>query len=162
MKKVCFFVLAVFLIAGYSGFVRAEEVQKPVLEKPKVQSTEEAGADEKFVNPLFYERLVPISRGGRETFLTPTRLKYSNTLVYRSDDPHADGWSIEECEMLENEQDHIVLKCSFYNDLIDRVQTDLHTFRLEPCIEEREYCFESKWVVYEKVEGSRLTTSVIR
>ena len=162
MKKVCFFVLAVFLIAGYSGFVRAEEAQKSVPEAPEVQSAKEAGADEKFVNPLFYERLVPISRGGRETFLTPTRLKYSNTLVYQDDDPHVDGWSIEECEMLENEQDHIVLKCSFYNDLIDRVQTDIHTFRLDPCTEKRDYCYESKWFVYENIDDSSLTTYVIR
>ena len=58
--------------------------------------------EEKFVNPLFYKKLSPISRGARPTFLTPTSQTYFD--LYNNK-------VVRQCKMLENTQMFITLEC---------------------------------------------------
>ncbi len=84
----------------------------------------------------------------RVTYLTPTQYKYSNSLPNVQDDTHPDGWTIEKCKMLENEQDHIKLSCSYHNIIDKKMGTEVYTFRIERCWmpEEGKEC--KKFVVY--------------
>ena len=67
--------------------------------------------EEKFVNPLFYKQLAPFALGSKETYLTPTSMRYSNSNIHTGEDKHEEGWTVVPCELLENEINYIVLKC---------------------------------------------------
>ena len=72
--------------------------------------------EEKFVNPLFYNPLIPI------------------------------GWTTQTCVLLENKQDYIVLKCSFYNPVIQKMQTNINKFQISECSDSA-YCISYHWLV---------------
>lgn len=107
----------------------------------------------KFVNPLFSEKLSPISRGSRPTFLTPTSLTYLD--IY-------DKAVVRKCELLENTPMFITMRCSFYNNLINRIQTYEVRYVLKGCNSQKEFCFGGKWFVLENEEGSGIGTFVIK
>ena len=69
--------------------------------------------EEKFVNPLFYKTLYPLTSMAWETKLTPT-LKIS-----------VDGndKEIAVCKMLDNTYESITLKCTYFNRLIKEEET---------------------------------------
>ena len=91
MKKVLFACMAVLLITtACSLFTQNKE--------------------EKFVNPLFYKPLIPISSIARESYLTPHSLKFSNSSTYKKNDDHKEGWTTQSCVLLENKQEYIILK----------------------------------------------------
>ena len=102
--------------------------------------------EEKFVNPLFYNPLIPISSIARETYLSPNSLKFSNSPVYKKDDNHKEGWTTQTCVLLENKQDYIVLKCSFYNPVIQKMQTNINKFQISECSDSA-YCISYHWLV---------------
>lgn len=88
---------------------------------------------DRFVNPLFYEQLIPLSSIARETYLTPTSLKSSNSPIYRENDDYKDGWDTAACRLLENEQEYIVMRCEFYNPVMEMHQVEKFKFTLEKC-----------------------------
>lgn len=51
-----------------------------------IRNTERTKQEERFVNPLFYKQLIPISSTARETYLTPNSLKFSNAVLYKEND----------------------------------------------------------------------------
>ncbi len=116
--------------------------------------------EERFVNPMFYNKLAPLSNGERVTYLTPTQHKYSNSLSYEDGDIHGDGWTIEECKMLENEQDHIKLSCSYYDIFDKKMVTKVYTYSIEECWmpEEGKEC--KKFVVY-RVGHASISTFIV-
>ena len=96
-----------------------------------------APAEEKFVNPLFYETLEPISRIAWTTYLSPTQIRITN-----------EGYElIKTCEMLENTFEKVSLKCSFYNKLSDSNMSEIYTYEISPC--NKHTCFYGKWIVRE-------------
>ena len=68
--------------------------------------------EERFVNPLFYETLYPISQTVRETRLTPTKI-YSKSII-----------SEEECNLLKNTERELIFSCEYNHPRGYRV-TDL-------------------------------------
>ena len=104
--------------------------------------TARAAEDEKFVNPLFYEIMEPISKIAWQTTLTPTKKIVDNGL----------GTTIEEtCELTENTMERISLKCrGIINPDFGEVE---HTYRytLRPCRKENNCDYKASWLVEEKV-----------
>ena len=78
-------------------------------------ANEKLKQDETFKNPIFYKQLEPISKISRETFLTPTSIRYSNEPFYQKGVPPKEGWTEGKCKLLENEEDYIIMKCTYHN-----------------------------------------------
>ena len=97
--------------------------------------------EEKFVNPLFYKTLYPLTSMAWETKLTPT-LKIS-----------VDGndKEIAVCKMLDNTYESITLKCTYFNRLIKEEETRFFKYIIWQCNPDKEHCYGSKWKVREKV-----------
>lgn len=78
--------------------------------------------EQRFVNPLFYETLEPISTTAWQTKLTPTQAIITNTKI---------GYSkIRDCELLENTQESVSLKCQ-YRDNPD-ILPSIYTYKIIP------------------------------
>ncbi len=103
--------------------------------------TARAAEDEKFVNPLFYEIMDPISKIAWQTTLTPTKKIVDNGL----------GTTMEEtCELTENTMERISLKCrGIINPDFGEVE---HTYRytLRPCRKENGCYYHGRWLVEEE------------
>ena len=63
---------------------------------------------QEFVNPIFYQPLEPLSRTSTWTYLTPTSVKSMTPL-----DKNKVAMT-GECELVENQQDHITLLCDIF------------------------------------------------
>ncbi len=107
---------------------------------------------DKFVNPLFYKKLSPVSKNARTTFLTPTSLTYLD--LYGKE-------IVEKCKMLENTSMFVTLECSYYSDFLKRMKNYVVRYVLKGCDEKKEYCFDGEWFVLENEAGSRIGTFVI-
>ncbi len=118
-----------------------------------IPSKSENFPKEKFVNPLFYKKLSPISKNARTTFLTPTSLTYLD--LYNKE-------VVEKCKMLENTPMFVTLECSYYSDFLKRMKNYVVRYVLKGCDEKKEFCFDSKWFVLENEAGSRIGTFVIK
>ena len=118
-----------------------------------IPSKSENAPKDKFVNPLFYKKLSPISRGSRPTFLTPTSLTYLD--LYNKE-------VVEKCKMLENTPMFVTLECSYYSDFLKRMKNYVVRYVLKGCDEKKEFCFDSKWFVLENEAGSAIGTFVIK
>ena len=104
--------------------------------------TARAAEDEKFVNPLFYEIMDPISKIAWQTTLTPTKRVINNKL----------GASREEnCELLENTQTSITLKCRGVFAFRTREVEHTYRYTLRPCRKENNCDYKASWLVEEKV-----------
>ncbi len=92
--------------------------------------------DERFVNPVFYETMEPISRMSWETHITPTsKMEISSNGYIET----------AKCKMLENTEDTVSLKCIEFNQLThelnkqegvekrDEYDCWISTFKLTPC-----------------------------
>ena len=107
---------------------------------------------DKFVNPLFYKKLSPVSKNARTTFLTPTSLTYLD--LYGKE-------IVEKCKILENTSMFVTLECSYYSDFLKRMKNYVVRYVLKGCDEKKEYCFDGEWFVLENEAGSRIGTFVI-
>lgn len=98
--------------------------------------------EERFVNPVFYETMKPISRTVWETHITPTsKMEISSTGYIET----------AKCEMLKNTEDTVSLKCIEFNLLTHEMNKDegvekrdeydcrINTFKLTPC-KDHWYC----------------------
>ena len=104
--------------------------------------TAQAAENEEFVNPLFAEILEPLSRGTWQTTLTPTKRVINNKL----------GSSREEnCELLENTQTSITLKCRGVFAFRTREVEHTYRYTLRPCRKENNCDYKASWLVEEKV-----------
>ena len=104
--------------------------------------TAQAAENEEFVNPLFAEILEPLSRGTWQTTLTPTKRVINNKL----------GASREEnCELLENTQTSITLKCRGVFAFRTREVEHTYRYTLRPCRKENGCDYKASWLVEEKV-----------
>ncbi len=63
---------------------------------------------QEFVNPIFYQPLEPLSRTSTWTYLTPISIKSMTPL-----DKNKVAMT-GECELVENQQDHIALLCDIF------------------------------------------------
>jgi len=127
MKKICFICTIIILITSACNLFTPNN-------------------EEKFVNPLFYKQLIPISSIARETYLTPNSLKFSNSTLYSVHDNHKNGWITQSCILQENKKDYIILKCKFYNPVIPKMQTDIMKFQITEC-RKSVYCNSYRWLV---------------
>ena len=118
-----------------------------------IPSKSENAPKDKFVNPLFYKKLSPISRGSRPTFLTPTSLTTID--LYGKE-------SCGKCKMLENTPMFVTLECSYYSDFLKRMKNYVVRYVLKGCDEKKEFCFDSKWFVLENEAGRAIGTFVIK
>ena len=89
--------------------------------------------EEKFVNLLFYKQLAPFAVGSRETYLTPTSMKYSNSVIHTENNKHEAGRTVVPCELLENEEDYIVLKCKDIYWRGEGEHYDIYKYQLDSC-----------------------------
>lgn len=96
--------------------------------------------EEKFVNPLFYKTLLPISKIAWETKLTPNLQVISN-------DGKTDVYT---CKMLQNNMDYVTLQCTYFNILQKSYVTDCYQYKIWKCNPEKEYCYDLTWKVTEK------------
>ena len=94
---------------------------------------------EKFVNPLFYKTLLPLSKAIWETQLTPT------LQISRSDD----RTDVSTCKMLQNNMDYVILQCSYFNILQKSYVTDCYKYKIWKCQPQKEYCYGLTWKVSE-------------
>ena len=117
-----------------------------------IPSKSEDAPKDKFVNPLFYKKLSPVSRGSRPTFLTPTSLTYLD--LY-------DKEVVEKCKMLENTPMFVTLECSYYNDFLKRMKNYIVRYVLQGCDDKTRYCYGGAWRVLENESGSAIGTFVI-
>ena len=97
--------------------------------------------EERFVNPLFYETLYPISNTDTEKRLTPTKI-YSKSV-----DPELD------CQLLENNQTEVVLSClieEHYSLLFKYVLTDFYHYQGCRVVEQYTYhpSNTTEWIGY--------------
>ena len=118
-----------------------------------IPSKSENAPKDKFVNPLFYKKLSPISRGSRPTFLTPTSLTYLD--LYNKE-------VVEKCKMLENTPMFVTLDCSFHDEETKETYGYVVRYVLKGCDEKKEFCFDSKWFVLENEAGRAIGTFVIK
>ena len=96
-----------------------------------------APAEEKFVNPLFNQPLLPISRMAWTTYLSPTQIRTTN-----------EGYEeTAACEMLENTLEKVSFKCTFFNKLTNSNETNLYSYVVYPCDEYT--CLYGRWTVEE-------------
>ena len=89
--------------------------------------------EEKFVNPVFYKQLEPFALGSKETYLTPTSMRYSNSNIHTGKDKHEEGWTVVPCELLENETNYIVLKCKNIYWRGEGTHYDIYKYQLDRC-----------------------------
>lgn len=61
--------------------------------------------DKEFKNPIFYQPLRPLSNSNGYAYLTPTFVDFKTPLDKNKTDLSG------ACDLIENEQDHITLKC---------------------------------------------------
>ena len=102
-----------------------------------------APAEEKFVNPLFYKTLEPISRMAWTTYLSPTQIRTTN-----------EGYEeIEDCITLENTFEKVSLKCTRLDDDKKENITNQYTYIIKNCIGNRRF-YGGRWCVEEKITDS--------
>ena len=65
-----------------------------------------ASHEEKFINPMFYKTMEPISKMVWQTRLTPTSMHVDNGYGYSE---------TEKCKLLENTETKIVMYCEVYS-----------------------------------------------
>ena len=103
--------------------------------------TARAAEDEKFVNPLFYEIMDPISKIAWQTTLTPTKKIVDNGL----------GTTIEEiCELTENTMERISLKCRGVINPEFGEEENTYRYTLRPCRKENGCYYHGRWLVEEE------------
>ena len=96
-----------------------------------------APGEEKFVNPLFYKTLEPLSQSSWTTYLSPTQIRTTN-----------EGYEeTAACEMLENTFEKVSFKCTFFNKLTNSNETNLYSYVVYPCDEYT--CLYGRWTVEE-------------
>ncbi len=96
-----------------------------------------APQEQQFANPLFNEPLKPISRMAWKTYLSPTQIKTTN----------AGYEEFEDCELLDNTQQSVTLKCTTNNELANHIAIHTYRYELFPCDEYT--CFYGTWEVKE-------------
>ena len=103
--------------------------------------TARAAEDEKFVNPLFYEIMDPISKIAWQTTLTPTKKIVDNGL----------GTTMEEtCELTENTMERISLKCRGIINPDFGEEENTYRYTLRPCRKENDCYYHGRWLVEEE------------
>ena len=103
--------------------------------------TARAAEDEKFVNPLFYEIMEPISKIAWQTTLTPTKKIVDNGL----------GTTIEEtCKLTENTMERISLKCRGVINPDFGEEENTYRYTLRPCRKENDCYYHGRWLVEEE------------
>ena len=103
--------------------------------------TARAAEDEKFVNPLFYEIMEPISKIAWQTTLTPTKKIVDNGL----------GTTMEEtCELTENTMERISLKCRGIINPDFGEEENTYRYTLRPCRKENGCYYHGRWLVEEE------------
>ena len=85
--------------------------------------------EERFVNPIFYKTLYPISKTVRETKLTPTKI-YTKSVI-----------SEENCSLLKNTKNELVFSCEYDPPLGRHISDSFHRYVLELDKTERKNCY---------------------
>ena len=97
--------------------------------------------EEKFVNPLFYETMYPISKIVWITKLTP-----NSRICVDGEDKQ-----IATCKMLDNNYEYITLECTYFNPISHKNTTQIFQYIIRECNSNKEYCYGGKWEITEKV-----------
>jgi len=105
-----------------------------------------ASHEEKFVNPMFYKTMEPISKMVWQTRLTPTSMHVDNGHGYSE---------TEKCKLLENTETKIVMYCEVYShqvyletiygfELLYPIKNNrLEVLQTEKAVWEKEWCGRS-------------------
>ena len=97
--------------------------------------------EEKFVNPLFYRTMYPISKIVWKTKLTPN----SRICINGEDKQTAT------CKMLDNKYEYITLECTYFNPINHKNTTQIFQYIIRECNSNKEYCYGGQWEITEKV-----------
>ena len=109
---------------------------------------------QKFVNPIFYQPLRPLGQTSTWTYLTPTFIKSmtpsdKNKIAMTG-----------ECEIVENEQDHITMLCDIFwhnpegKSWKTRISYYLKEIISDSCLDVEEVSYEITKKGYEKLSTS--------
>ena len=99
--------------------------------------------EEKFVNPVFYEKMISASHENFEVQLTPTSIYMFSSESYKYN---------YTCKLINNQMDTVSLECFKYNYKNEKEETQVFTYTLKPCTKENLCLDEGGWLVYEKVK----------
>ncbi|MBQ7633473.1 MAG: hypothetical protein IJS88_05110 [Alphaproteobacteria bacterium] len=102
---------------------------------------------QEFVNPIFYQPLRPMSIRSGYVYLTPTSIKFMTPLDKEL--LNATG----ECELIENQQDHITLLCDiFWHNPEEKGGKSIITYSIQDlfmpnclCIEESDRALDEEY-----------------
>ncbi len=99
--------------------------------------------EEKFVNPLFYEKLISLSAFELYIQLTPSS-------IYIKEDTHFDH--NYKCKLTNNQLTTITLDCQKFDDALQQYVPISYTYTIKPCNQETHCLDEGGWIVYQKTE----------
>ena len=103
MKK---FLLIFDMLLILSACSTTQKVNTTQLNKDAIYTIQKNDSQEqKFINPIFYQPLRPLSSTVGWTYLTPKSIDFRTPMDRNLID------STGQCELIENEQDHITLLC---------------------------------------------------
>ncbi len=119
--------------------IRTGEQEKRVLYQKTLELEEKLTVaqdklkKETFVNSLFYKRLQPVHVQDSDMYLTPNS-RASLYFTPRAGDKMYDaGWDYKKCDLLENEQDYILMRCQTPTSKDKDAFSEYYRFRITPC-----------------------------
>ncbi len=98
--------------------------------------------EEKFVNPVFYEKMISASHAKFEMQLTPTNIYMVSSKDFKYN---------YTCKLINNQMDTVSLECFKYNYKNEKEETQVFTYTLKPCNEENMCLDKGGWLVYQKI-----------
>ena len=139
MNKILPLLSAAFIFSSYNSLAAPTPQSQP---QPQPQSQPAEAKEEKFVNPIFYQKMVSIYYPEFTLEITPTHLHIrENELITRD----------YNCKLTKNLQNSVALECLVYNDFYRKNQNLTFSYNLTPCQQE-EYCTaDDEWLVTQDI-----------
>ncbi len=119
--------------------IRTGEQEKRVLYQKTLELEEKLTVaqdklkKETFVNPLFYKKLQSVSAYNDNLYLTPDSRASSYFSSPADDKKYDTGWDYKKCDLLENEQDYILMRCQTFTSKDKDAFPEYYRFRITPC-----------------------------
>ena len=113
--------------------------------QPQTQTQPAEAKEEKFVNPIFYQKMYSSSRWFYETQITPTSINLMESEEFTQH---------YQCKLLKNEMDTVVLDCFRYDYKNDKIETTF-VYTLSPCTKENLCLDDGGWLVKEQQQDKK-------
>ena len=156
MKKVVFIMGLILILGACSATKEVNPAQPKENNDVAVQKTD--AQEQKFVNPIFYQPLEPLSQISTWTYLTPTSIKSMTPL-----DKNKIAMT-GQCELLENQENFIKLLCNTSWQMLERgsmvtnTSEDIYTYEIKEIFSDT--CIKVEQVIYEITERGNEKLSI--